>query len=364
MEKKITKRSAEDRILGSLVCGALGDALGYPVEFMDLDMIHEVFGENGIRELYLFDGEEKAVISDDTQMTIFTREALGIIKQLENRGLLTRDRIWYIKERYLDWFRTQQKRFDEFRYVGLDREPLTVLVNEPRLIKRRAPGRTCLDSLYEIISKDIDVEDYISLVRNDSKGCGGVMRIAPVALYRRPRNEDDLEDLDMLAAQAAAVTHTHPLGFITAAMLVHIISSIVYPMKEQTLEEIVSDAKDRMLRMFRGYEDTQYLAELTDLAVTLSLNDKDDIDNLILLGEGWVAEETLAIAIYCALRYRNDPVKGLIAAVNHDGDTDSTGAVTGNILGALCGFSSLPEDWVRKLELMDVLKKEATGLFE
>ena len=54
-----------------------------------------------------------------------------------------------------------------------------------------------------------------------------------------------------------------------------------------------------------------------------------------------MAEETLAIAIYCSLKYQNDFSKGIIAAVNHSGDSDSTGAVTGNILGALLGFDAI-----------------------
>ena len=44
-----------------------------------------------------------------------------------------------------------------------------------------------------------------------------------------------------------------------------------------------------------------------------------------------------------ALRYSDDFEKGITAAVNHDGDSDSTGAVTGNILGAALGFEAIPQ---------------------
>ena len=59
------------------------------------------------------------------------------------------------------------------------------------------------------------------------------------------------------------------------------------------------------------------------------------------LGGGWVGEEALAIAIYCCLKYPDDIRKMLIAAVNHSGDSDSTGAVAGNILGAYLGMDAI-----------------------
>ena len=37
---------------------------------------------------------------------------------------------------------------------------------------------------------------------------------------------------------------------------------------------------------------------------------KTRLENIRELGEGWVAEETLAIAIYCSLKYQNDFSKG------------------------------------------------------
>ena len=60
----------------------------------------------------------------------------------------------------------------------------------------------------------------------------------------------------------------------------------------------------------------------------------DDLEAIRRLGQGWVAEETLAIAVYCAFKYHEDIddfKKALVAAANHSGDSDSTAAVTGNI---------------------------------
>ena len=99
-----------------------------------------------------------------------------------------------------------------------------------------------------------------------------------------------------------------------------------------------------------------------EYAVNLSENKESDYANISKLGEGWVAEETLAIALYCAIRYQDDFDKAVIAAVNHNGDSDSTGAVTGNIVGAWVGYEAMNEKWKRDLELSDIILEIADDL--
>ena len=93
------------------------------------------------------------------------------------------------------------------------------------------------------------------------------------------------------------------------------------------------------------FRNLKELTDIIDLSVRLSENGGRDLDNIHRIGEGWVAEETLGIAIYCSLRHQNDFLAGVIAAVNHKGDSDSAGAVTGNILGALLGYGRIDEKW-------------------
>ena len=49
--------------------------------------------------------------------------------------------------------------------------------------------------------------------------------------------------------------------------------------------------------------------------------------------------------------------------VTHDGDSDSTGAITGNILGAYLGLSKIPKKYIDNLELVDVLTELADDLY-
>lgn len=67
--------SRQDKTRGSLLGGAIGDALGYPVEFMSYSQIKSKYGEKGITRFEL-DKNGVAEISDDTQMTLFTANGL------------------------------------------------------------------------------------------------------------------------------------------------------------------------------------------------------------------------------------------------------------------------------------------------
>ena len=83
-----------DRAKGSLLAGAIGDALGFEIELDSLEKIYQKYGEDGIQNYRLYDKE--AIISDDTQLTLYTAEAL--IYNDDEINLL-RD----IHSHYLDW---------------------------------------------------------------------------------------------------------------------------------------------------------------------------------------------------------------------------------------------------------------------
>lgn len=339
-----------DFIRGCLFGGAAGDALGYAVEFVEDYAIFERYGAEGITEYALDKATGKALISDDTQMTLFTANGLLVG---DTRGCMMGIQAWprvYVEMAYQDWLYTQTGSYENRAERGYNQR--SWLCDVPNLYARRAPGNTCLSALSEAARAYHHVNDYIANPRNDSKGCGGVMRIAPLALNYRMA----IDKLDMEAAQIAAITHGHSLGYMPAAVLCHIINRIVFPgEKKMTLKEIVIEAKKTAEKLFEGDKHLKELTDIIDRTIVLSENDFDDLENIRALGEGWVAEETLAIAIYCSLRYETDFSGGIIAAVNHSGDSDSTGAVTGNILGALIGYDAIEDKWKKDLECADVI---------
>lgn len=360
MQRIKEKEKNLDKIRGSLVGGAVGDALGYAIEFWDEYLIFGKYGEDGITEYELDKGTGKALISDDTQMTLFTANGLLVG---DTRGAMRGIQGWprsYVALAYQDWLYTQGNSFDK-KKIEKRRESYACrswLADVPELYSRRAPGSTCLSAL--IAEKNGHAyTDYVKEPQNRSKGCGGIMRVAPLGLaypYLR------MDVLDMEGAEIAAITHGHSLGYMPAAVLTHILNRIIYSEEERSLKDIVIEAMDTVARLFAEDKHLRELMELIDLAVKLSENSESDLDNIHWLGEGWVAEETLAIAVYCALRHQDDFSAGVIAAVNHKGDSDSTGAVTGNILGALLGYDAIEETWKTNLELMDVILEIADDL--
>ncbi len=345
-----------DRIRGCLIGGAVGDALGYPVEFKKEADIFSKYGEKGITEYVLDPKSGKALISDDTQMTLFT--ACGLLVG-DTRGALRGIRAeprCYVARAYSDWYDTQYFSFEDFAKEKQKSEYRcsSWLMDVPELFVRRLPGNTCLSALEGRRSKYPSIDEPV----NTSKGCGGIMRVAPIALDYRG---DELGELDKEGAELAAITHGHSLGYMPAAVFTHVINRIVYG-KKQPLKDIILEARDTAARIFAGDEHLKELTNIIDLAVELSGNSEADLDNIHRIGEGWVAEETLGIALYCALRYKDDFSAGIIASVNHKGDSDSTGAVTGNILGALLGYDAIEEKWKADLELHDVIMEMADDL--
>ena len=353
-----------DRIRGSLVGGAIGDALGYTVEFMQEEQIFRKYGSSGITEYELTNG--KALVSDDTQMTLFT--ANGILvgdTRLSMRGIGGDPKV-YVPNAYLDWLKTQQLDINSVnqyeRYT--EKGGYSWLLDVPELYSRRAPGNTCLSAL-ETRAKEDHVNSFINSPINRSKGCGGIMRIAPLALnYRLGENfYGDIGQIDMEAAELSAITHSHSLGYMPSAVVSHIISRILCSHDEMSLKDMVLEARDSVSKLFAEDKNLPVLVDIIDKAVRLSeKTDTDDLDNIHALGEGWVAEETLGIALYCALKYQNDFSKAMIVSVNHKGDSDSTGAVTGNILGALIGYDAIDSKWKKNLELLDVILEVADDL--
>lgn len=335
-----------NKIRGCLLGGAVGDALGYVVEFDSYDRIRDMYGPFGITE-YQLGKDGLVMISDDTQMTLFTANGI-LVGQTRGRlrGIMG-PMEGYVHMAYKDWLATQYRSTKPETWK-------TWLMDVPELYARRAPGRTCLCALSEPQYGTIDKP------LNDSKGCGGIMRVAPLALTNKMEGEG-LDELAVTGAKIAALTHGHPLGYLPAAALVYIINRLVYD-SDFGLEEAVTESKKMLQRKFPDEKHLEELLYLMDKAVELSQNEESDIENIRKLGEGWVAEETLAIALYCSIKYQNDFSQGIIASVNHDGDSDSTGAVTGNILGVIAGADGIKAKWKDNLELYDVIEEMATDL--
>lgn len=343
----------QDRIRGSLVGGAIGDALGYPVEFIySFGEIQKRYGECGITRLdtwqsRLEDAEQagKAVVSDDTQMTLFTANGLLNAKK---QGISLK---FGICSAYVEWYLTQiGKKSPKYKDCWIS--------DVPELNHRRAPGNTCMSSLDDIYRGKAPM--------NNSKGCGGVMRIAPIPLYAAVQDRMSIDEADLLAGEAAEITHQHPLGYISAALMSHVIYRLARDIEptQESMKRYIMEGVEMIRKHYKAYyNDVERMAELAERAILLLDNGKTDLENISCLGEGWTGEEALAIALYCALKYFDSFEDAMIAAVNHGGDSDSTGAVTGNILGAAIGYEAIPQFYMDDLEMHELILHMADDLY-
>jgi ADP-ribosylglycohydrolase len=114
--------------------------------------------------------------------------------------------------------------------------------------------------------------------------------------------------------------------------------------------------------LLKTKEGSMECVTLLQLALALPAKGKATPETIEKIGGGWTAREALAIAIYSALVGEGDFRKGVLFAVNHSGDSDSTGSIAGNILGTMLGDKAIPEPWLKHLELRDVIAKLAKDL--
>jgi ADP-ribosylglycohydrolase len=321
----MTKLTRLDQIRGCLLGGAVGDALGADIEFMYLNEIRHEYGMAGLRDYADSDNGE---FTDDTQMTLFTAEGL-LDSQHDGSDELTN-----IHRAYLRWYVTQGEP------SPLKFPPHSGLVSVLGMHRRRAPGNTCLGALQ--ITKKLG-----ELAFNNSKGCGGVMRSAPIGLFA-PQLGDDAAVFD-LAKDAATLTHGHPSGYFPAACLAVMIAALL---RGQGPIEAVACAADQLRRHDNSGETMQAI----EAAIALASNERPTAEQLedAFKGGGWTGESALGISLACALT-ANSFEQGVLMAVNHSGDSDSTGAITGNILGALFGVYGIPQHWLKRLELRHVV---------
>lgn len=340
-EPQVSYRS---RVRGCLLGGAIGDALGGPVEFRSTAQILAEHPD-GVRTFV--DGAAgwpPGTITDDTQMTMFTVEGLIRAGVRRDRGIgFTLGVVHHAYDRWLD---TQL-------LAGPPEQPDGWLAALPWLYARRAPGMTCLGALTDGRGR------YGVAAVNDSKGCGGVMRVAPVGL---------LPGVDVAwafdaACEIAGYTHGHPTGQVAAGALAVLVRRLVegaeLPAALDTVDELLA-----------GRPDTAETVAALALARRFAALDDPGPGTVEILGGGWIAEEALAIAVYAALCHPGPEamLDALALAVTHSGDSDSTGAICGNILGALHGETALPPALVLAvegrgalLELADDLVQEFTA---
>ena len=300
-----------DKTKGMIFGLAIGDALGYPTEFMTLSRIKSDFGLPGITDF----SKSPAFFTDDTQMSIAVAEALIKAGDLDLESIMEA-----VKEEFVKWRHSPEN--------------------------NRAPGKTCLSGVAAMERGVRWAESGVA----DSKGCGSAMRVAPIGYFY----QHDSDKLKQVARASGICTHGHQTAVaasIGAAYLVKLALDGVEP--DRMIPETLS---------FTAGISKEFETALSKVMECLGWHNEEAA--LKHLGEGWIAEEAVALALYCFLKYPDDYLKTVLRGANTNGDSDSIACIAGGISGAYLGVTAIPDKWINNIEKEQYLHSMADRLYK
>lgn len=300
--------SEEQRARAILYGVALGDALGWPIEFLPMPKINVIYGEAGIQE-----PPQNAKVSDETQTSVAIAEALIEAGSADIETLMGA-----VTRKLIEWS------------------------NSPE--NNRAPGHTVTEAIRTLEAGVSWREAGVAT----AMGNGSVVRMAPVGFFYQ-KNPARLKEV---ANAAGIATHAHRAanaGAIAAAYLIKL-----------ALDGVPPDEYVRLTMEFTSGISDEF--DETMLKVGHVSEWKDEFAAINHIGSGWTAPDAVAMAIYCTMRYPDDFAGALRRAVNIPGDSDSVGSIVGGILGARLGLDAIPNEWIARLEGLDHITSVADQL--
>jgi ADP-ribosylglycohydrolase len=302
-------RLDQDKVRGVVFGVAVGDAIGYPVEFLSRDQIREVCGGSLQGYLRLVDGV--AEYSDDTQM--FLAVLRGLLRAIGGKLSVDWDSIHLaVAEELIAWGKSSEN--------------------------NRAPGAACMFGVHNLATG----VHWREAGKVHAGGCGAAMRSMAYALVF------DVQAAWETARAHAAMTHRSPSGEASSAAVAaitglllrgkkptdaclqgHIIARRIDPLTGQLIWEAIEASQEILEGSLSGVGPR--MVELLDK------------------WRGWTGHEAVAASVLCFLVSRSYR-EAVLWAVNSSGDSDSLGAITGAFAGAHWGFASIPHAWVGRIE--------------
>ncbi len=295
-----------NRIMGSLLGLALGDAFGAPYEGGILE-----------RTVWAFIGTQngKRRWTDDTQMTI------DVIESLVEHGRVNQN----------DLARRFAQSYRWSRGYG---------PGAARILKRIRRGQS-----WESANR--------SVYRDGSLGNGGAMRAAAAGLFFAADSE---EELIKAVCDTAVITHAHPLG-VEGAVLIALATALA-----------CNDTNSRSIieRLCRRAESPEFVSRLHKARAWLQGGSVIAPRTVAAeLGNGIAAVESCITAVYIALAFRDRSFSELLKfLIKLRGDVDTIAAMACAVWGAARGLEALPKDQLEQLEQYERLKALAQSLAE
>jgi ADP-ribosylglycohydrolase len=363
-----------DRIRGAFLLCACGDALGAPVEHLrTLDSIRAAHGHGhgGIQDIIayhtVFDGgrfRPAGSITDDTAMTMTVAAAIGVAA---TSGNPRRDLPALLWQGFINWGQHQDgggdmaKKIDKnilwpdavrafWHDTGAGRGTIAALLQDK-------PGSVAAPQQFDMTLRG-------QRVTSPNRGCGGMMRAGPLGLL--PLSPEEIFEI---ACESAAITNGDPAAYCASgavALYTHFALGV-----SQDNADIVTQTQAVLSKYAHKEPYAAGVAaclRVIDIAARAGTCVKaEEIDALPAVcgfKNPFTALPVLAQVTSAVLQapVASDVRRAMILAVNHCGDSDSVGAITGHILGARHGISAVPQDWVRCLPLADDVQEMAAHI--
>lgn len=310
--------SLVERITGSIVGLAVGDALGYPHEFRTVEQVRREIGPDGITEFLAMQDPRftrpfiigaphpPGTFTDDTQMSLAVAESL-ISQGHSGREMLCEE----MAKRFVAWCFSDEN--------------------------NRSPGEATCTACGRLRKG----ESWRSSGVEHSKGAGANMRVVPVGLFF-----DDLDEVAAVARDQASITHRHPAGLEGAAGVA--IATAVF-LRGGSVDDALREIRYRCRGQSPDFDEIDARFERArgrpHEEVMVDRNSSE-----VALGESWVAEEALFASLWCVDRSPASFREAVLLAVNTDGDSDTVACITGGFLGARLGVEAIPARWRGEVE--------------
>ncbi|WP_026532799.1 ADP-ribosylglycohydrolase family protein [Arthrobacter sp. H41] len=352
-----------DQVLGCLLGGALGNALGYARQ-------QATTPESRLAVLQRSPESTAGLpFAEDTQLTLYTVDGLVDALEWANDGVAADETacLWLA---YLRWLATQ----GEVPAPIAPSPPPRPIDRHAVLHARRNPGSTSISGL-----RTGEMGTRHRPVNQSAQDAGAMSRSAPFGLVPRI----PLGMVDKLTRDAAALTHGHSAARTAAVVFATLIHRIVVEFSP------LSDAVDRAVEQAGAAGDQDLAAALTrarelagdPVANPGAVNAPAAPDIAVELGSGYTATGALALAVYAVLAAVPDEgagtapggVPGPVGARDHaraalqlaadiGSNPTTTGSLVGNLIGALYGIEAFPGEWLDRVEGAGVVRETASAL--
>lgn len=316
--QRLSTHELEDKILGSLLAAAIGDALGRVTEFLSIDQIKARYGKliSGFedfkeQDFRMIDGKKTALFTDDTAMAVLvfislldsTRHGYSLDKSMTNIAAMF---LWDYQMNKNGW-----------------------------AAPFRAPGNNCLRAIKAIehrFGMQVDNPRWWDLGATAAGGCGSVMHAYPFGLIFY----NDAQKAASWAAEHSKITHGAPMAIAACAAFA---TGVAYAVQGRSCQDIVAG----MAHAARFYGNDETTAKMIEEAAALAKDNSMPSEKVFEKYQGWAAHEAIAAATYIFVRYPDNAQEALAMGVNTPGDSDSIASIAGSLVGAYCGAHAIKQ---------------------